>query len=205
MKTVFILLLLLPNALLAQNGPHGPTPENYTMPDVTMSPALEKGKTYSVAPLDSIGPNKIVLFNAYSQTVARRIAGNNNHKVLAEDPHFIARSRAKWTFWGCAHLEEERVVWLEEEHPEHTDPFYPTCVEHLTPFGILLDIPVSTWEEAPELGPDRFYLLADHRIALPEDVERTLPAGLDSRDFGPVLVKRFMGIILEPAVPITPP
>ena len=127
------------------------------------------------------------------QDIQRRIVGLPTSKVLSQDPFFLIRWQwvsqpninAKWIFTGYG---DEVQCWMRGEHP--TTPVL--FKSDLVAADILLDIPLSTYRDAPNLGDSLYFLHADPRTKLIDGVQMIQE---DSREWGPVHAREFLRIV----------
>ena len=63
-------------------------------------------------------------------------------------------------------------------------------------YSPLLQMPLSAYWAAPALGDSLFFVHADNRPALAEGAIRTAAEGADSREWGLIHHRDFVGIIL---------
>lgn len=174
MRFLFAFLVTAATAAFAQ--------DRFTAPDDAMSPALRSGTSYAVVSVDSLIPGRIVVFNRNGQQVARRVVGTPTDKTLTIDPSFENRSQSNWQFVS---LVEDRIVWLHKNTPMNANS-PPAYVRDLSDYTIVLQMALSDYEAAPQLGQGRFYVHADNHTGTFQD----------SREWGTIAAEDFVGVIM---------
>ena len=132
---------------------------------------------------------QIVVFERYGRQTARRVVGLPFEPIVEADAEFSIRAKSTWQLWSRA---EQIVMWMQGAPP---DPL-PHSVHELDQANILLRLPLSIVKAAPVLDDSLFFLHADNRPAIDEYEIRTPAQGADSREWGPIHQRTFVGVIL---------
>ena len=161
--------------------------------DGSMDPDLTSGTTYTLSHVDSTAIGRIVVFTRNSQQVARRIIGGPKSKVLTQDPDFTLRVQTSWSFVSIV---EDTILSYGSQTPiPDPPPSSHTSLSGLTP---ILGIGYQTMRQAAALGDSLYYVHALQRPALAPGATRTAAQGADSREWGTVHARDFVGIIIPP-------
>lgn len=163
--------------------------ETYTTPDASMEPALQSGAGYSLVAVASPEFGQIVVFERQGQQIARRIVGQPHDKRLPQDADFALRAQTQWRFISTERGDNAKC-WLSGTK------LGPIGVKANLPTSqVLLDIPYSDYIVAPALGDSLYFVHALNRPTIADGAERTAAQGADSREWGPMHARDFVGVI----------
>lgn len=176
-------------ALLIGVSPAWPQ-SSFVAPDGAMAPTLASGSTYEVnEPFQGVFlRHRIVVFTRQGQLHVRRVVGLPGEKLLSQDPDFAIRSRATW---GGQFNIYRAWCWLRGDHPAVA----PSRTSHLVTADVLLDVSFDAYEAASALGDSLYYVHALNRPDIAQGQERTAAQGADSREWGAIHARDFVGVI----------
>ena len=131
--------------------------DTFTPTDMDMEPALEMGTSYAVTTKDSLTKGRIIVFTHGETTIARRVAGVPDERILAIDPRFAIRKDAGWFLKT---FEEGKIVFISRDTPVDKENV-PFTLAELSPYTKILTVDLDMYESAPSIPHGKFYVRAD--------------------------------------------
>ena len=163
--------------------------QTITIQDASMEPLLVAAQSYSVQSTTVFPSKTFVVFPREQGHVARTIAAQPFTAILTADADFSLRAQATWEFFDLTNM---TITWLNGDFP-FVSP--PANRDDLAVDNTLLEVSFSTLEIAPVLGDSLYYVHALNRPAIPDGATRTAAQGADSREWGTIHARDFVGII----------
>lgn len=150
--------------------------QSFTPADASMSPLLEQGQSYSyvVPAAEEVNRGAIGVLERDGQQYARRIVARPTDRRLGQDTDFILLGQT------------QKII---EEYIDNRITFFDAADR------ALLQMHLDLYRAAPALGDSLFFVHALNRPAIAEGQARTAAQGADSREWGLVHARDFVGVI----------